>query len=175
MARAQSNHRKGAVAAASPLALGPFLEEPRAIETQALQGVQLAPNLVRTPVAAPAPGAAPGYFFDTKIQNNVGSQTNPFHWIVNLAGFPLVNVVVQFRGAANKPYQVQLRHHHPSMYAMTCTYVLDSRRGTLPAAGFTLVEFVGIRPRLAELDLIAFSTNAVDFSAIAATVYATSS
>jgi len=104
----------------------------------------------------------------------VGGQHNPFHWIVDVAGYPFVNIVLQFRGKSDKYFQVQIRHHHPSAtVGPTCTFVIASESGTLGPAGFELATFNGLRPMMSEVDVIAFSDDEEDFDVVAATIYAT--
>ncbi len=108
------------------------------------------------------------------VEENTGGRHNPFHWQVNVGGYPIVNVVIQFRGKVGKYFQVQLRHHHPgASIGPTMTYTFERELGTLGAAGFEMASFNGVRPLQPELDIIAFSDDEEDFDVVAATIYAT--
>lgn len=116
----------------------------------------------------------PCYISKHKVEENVGGKHNPFHWIVNVAGYPFVNIVLHFRGKSDKYFQVQIRHHHPSAtVGPTCTFVIASESGALGPAGFDLTTFNGLRPMMPEVDIIAFSNDEEDFEVVAATIYAT--
>ena len=116
----------------------------------------------------------PCYISRYQVQENVGGRQNPFHWRIKVAGYPFVNIVLQFRGESGKHFQVQVRHHHPSAsVGPTCTFVFASESGTLGPAGFELTTFNGLRPMLPEVDIIAFGDDEEDFDVVAATVYAT--
>lgn len=116
----------------------------------------------------------PCYISKYRVQENVASRANPFHWIVDVAGYPFVNIVLQFRGRAGKYFQVQIRHHHPSAtVGPTCTFVIGSESGSVGPAGFELATFNGLRPMMPEVDIIAFSDDEEDFDVVAATIYAT--
>lgn len=116
----------------------------------------------------------PCYVSKHTVQEKKGGKHNPFHWVVNVAGYPFVNIAIQFRGKVGKYFQAQIRHHHPSAaIGPTCTFVIASESGTLGPAGFELVTFDGLRPMLPEVDIIAFSDNEEDFDVVAATIYAT--
>lgn len=116
----------------------------------------------------------PCYISRYEIQENVGGRHNPFHWSVSVAGYPFVNIVLQFRGRSGKYFQTQIRHHHPSAsVGPTCTFVIASESGTLGPAGFELTTFSGLRPMIPEVDIIAFSDNEEDFDKVVATIYAT--
>ena len=116
----------------------------------------------------------PCYISKHTVVNTVGGVHNPFHWIVDVAGYPIVDIVVQIRGTAGKYYQVQVRHHHPSStVGPTATFVIASKSGNLGQAGFELLTFGGLRPLLPEVDIISFGNDDNDFQVVAATVYAT--
>lgn len=126
------------------------------------------------PILPKIPCMKPCYYHKYQVVENIGGKFNPFHWIVNIGGYPIVNIVLHFRGKATKPFQVQIRHFHPaSDVGPTCCYVIDSESGTLGPAGFELVTFEGLRPHLPEVSIIAFSSEDEDFEVVAATVYAT--
>ncbi len=128
----------------------------------------------KVPSVSLFPCSKPCFLSEYRVENSVGGQHNPFHWIFDMQGYPMVSVVLQFRGPANKHWQVQLRHHHPkSTVGPTATYVIDSKSGDLPPGGFALAEFSAVRPRLPELDIIAFSNTDQNFDTVVATVYAT--
>jgi hypothetical protein len=116
----------------------------------------------------------PCYISRHTVQEGKGGQHNPFHWVVNTGGYPIVNIVLQFRGKVGKYFQVQVRHHHPSAsIGPTMTFVLASESGNLGAAGFEMASFNGLRPMLPEVDIVAFSDDEEDFEVVAATLYAT--
>ena len=116
----------------------------------------------------------PCYISRHTVEEGKGGQHNPFHWVVNVSGYPIVNIVVQFRGKAGKYFQVQVRHHHPSAsVGPTATFVFASESGNLGPAGFEMATFNGLRPMLPEVDIVAFSDDEVDFDVVAATIYAT--
>lgn len=116
----------------------------------------------------------PCYFHKHHIEHQKGAQGHPYHWIINTGGYPMLNIVMQFRGVAGKYYQVQIRHHHPSAsIGPTATFVFANETGTLGPAGFELVTFSGLRPYLPEVDIIAFSNDNVNFDTVVSTVYAT--
>jgi len=116
----------------------------------------------------------PCFISRDSIEENKGGQRNPFHWIVNVGGYPFVNICVQLRGNSGKYFQVQIRHHQPARnIGPTVTFVVASESGSLNGAGFELVTFNGIRPMLPELDIIVFSDNEEDFDKVAVSIYAT--
>lgn len=116
----------------------------------------------------------PCYISRYQVEEDKGGQHNPFHWVMNVGGYPIVNIVIQFRGKVGKYYQVQVRHHHPSASAgPTATFVFASESGNLGPGGFEIVTFNGLRPLLPEVDIIAFSNDEEDFDLVAATIYAT--
>jgi len=116
----------------------------------------------------------PCFIFQDKIENSVGGKHNPFHWIVNVGGYALINVIVQIRGTKGKHYQVQLRHHHPSAnYGQTATFTFAKDVSELNNTGFALVTFNGIRPMMPDVDIILFSDDESDFDLVQATIYAT--
>ena len=121
------------------------------------------------------PCLKPCYIHKYKVVENIGGRTNPFHWIVDTGGYPLVNIVFHFRGKPSKPFQVQIRHFHPgSAIGPTCCYVIESQSGTLGPAGFELVTFEGVRPHLPEVSILAVCyEEEEDFDVVAATIYAT--
>lgn len=117
---------------------------------------------------------APCYIFRHNVQENVGGKHNPFHWRVNVGGYPFVNIVVQVRGKVDKYFQVQIRHHHPgSSVGPTCTFTIASESGNLGPAGFEMATFNGLRPMMPEVDIILFTDDEEDFDTVAATIYAT--
>lgn len=121
------------------------------------------------------PCVKPCYISKHKVTQNIGGRSNPFHWMVDTSGYPIVNIVVQFRGKPNKPFQVQIRHFHPgSAISPTCCFVIDHKKGILGPAGFEMAEFSGIRPLLPEVSIIAVCfEEEEDFDVVAATIYAT--
>lgn len=120
------------------------------------------------------PCVRPCFVSEYRVETGVGGKTKPFHWIFNADGYPIVNVALQFRGPAGKSFQVQLRHHHPAAtVGPTCTYVIERKQGALGPAGFELIEFPAVRPRLPVLDIIAFGDVDPGFDTVACTVYAT--
>lgn len=121
------------------------------------------------------PCLKPCYIHKYQVKEKIGGRSNPFHWIVDTDGYPIINIVVQFRGKPNKPFQVQIRHFHPgSAIGPTCCFVIERKTGTLGPAGFELVEFSGVRPLMPEVSIIAVCyEEEEDFDIIAATIYAT--
>ena len=116
----------------------------------------------------------PCYIFRYTVEEGKGGQSNPFHWVINVGGYPIVNIVIQFRGNASKYFNVQVRHHHPSAsVGPTATFVFASESGNLGPGGFEVATFNGLRPMLPEVDIVAFSNDEVDFDVVAATIYAT--
>jgi hypothetical protein len=116
----------------------------------------------------------PCYISRYTVEEGKGGRSNPFHWIINVGGYPLVNIVIHFRGKVGKYFQVQARHHHPSAsIGPTATFVFASESGNLGPAGFEMATFNGLRPMLPEVDIIAFSDDEVNFDVVAATIYAT--
>jgi hypothetical protein len=116
----------------------------------------------------------PCYISRYTVEEGKGGQHNPFHWVINVGGYPIINVVIQFRGTVGKYFQVQVRHHHPSAsVGPTATFVFASESGNLGPAGFEMATFNGLRPMLPEVDIIAFSDDEEDFDVVAATIYAT--
>lgn len=116
----------------------------------------------------------PCYISRHTVEEGKGGQHNPFHWRINVGGYPIVNVVVQFRGKAGKFYQIQLRHHHPSAtVGPTVTFVFARETGNISPGGFEVATFNGLRPMLPEVDIVAFSDDEEDFDVVAATIYAT--
>jgi hypothetical protein len=116
----------------------------------------------------------PCYISRYIVEEGKGGEHNPFHWVVNVGGYPIVNIVIQFRGTPGKYFQVQVRHHHPAAtVGPTVTFVIASESGSLGPAGFEMATFSGLRPMLPEVDIIAFSDDESDFEVVAATIYAT--
>jgi len=116
----------------------------------------------------------PCYIFRFQVEEGKGGQHNPFHWGMNVGGYPFVNIVLQFRGNVRKYYQVQIRHHHPSASTgPTATFVFASESGNIGSGGLEIVTFYSLRPLLPNIDIIAFSDDEVDFDVVAATIYAT--
>jgi hypothetical protein len=116
----------------------------------------------------------PCYISRHVVEEGKGGRSNPFHWVVNVGGYPILNFVIQFRGKAGKYFQVQVRHHHPSAsIGPTATFVFASESGNLGPAGFEIATFNGLRPMLPEVDIVAFSDDDTNFDTVAATVYAT--
>jgi hypothetical protein len=116
----------------------------------------------------------PCYISRLTVEEGKGGQHNPFHWVINVGGYPIVNIVIQFRGKVGKYFQVQVRHHHPSAsVGPTATFVFASESGNLGPAGFEMATFNGLRPMLPEVDIVAFSDDEEDFDVVAATIYAT--
>ncbi|MFC1635950.1 hypothetical protein ACFL5Z_14010 [Planctomycetota bacterium] len=116
----------------------------------------------------------PCYIHRHKVEEGKGGRQNPYHWIVNTASYPIINIVIQFRGKAGKYFQVQVRHHHPgSSIGPTATFVFASESGNLGPAGFEMATFNGLRPMMPEVDIVAFSDDEEDFDVVAATIYAT--
>ena len=116
----------------------------------------------------------PCYVSRYQVEEDKGGQHNPFHWVMNVGGYPIVNIVIQFRGKVGKYYQVQVRHHHPSAAAgPTATFVFASESGNLGSGGLEIVTLNSLRPLLPEIDIVAFSDDEVDFDLVAATIYAT--
>lgn len=116
----------------------------------------------------------PCYISQHMVEENKGGSGNTFYWQFNVGGYPIVNLAVQLRGEEGKPFQVQVRHAHPSdTMGPTVKFVIARETGNISHAGFKLVTFSGLRPLLPELDIVAFSEDGNNFDVVVATVYAT--